>query len=83
MIAADVATYALIVACVITPIICLTLRGLFKVVIVGAGIEGLALAILFQRLLAPDVALTQAILGSALVAFVFFITVVKTRRREE
>ena len=81
--AADVVTYALIIACVVTPIICLLLKDLLKVVIVGAGIEGLALAILFQRLLAPDVALTQAILGSALVAFIFFITVVKTRRHEE
>ena len=76
-------TYALIIACIITPIISLALKGLYKVVIVGAGIEGLALAILFQRLLAPDVAITQAILGSALVAFIFFITVVKTRRREQ
>lgn len=80
---ADLTTYALIIACVVTPIICLLLKDLLKVVIVGAGIEGLALAILFQRLLAPDVALTQAILGSALVAFIFFITVVKTRRHEE
>ena len=80
---ADLVTYALIIACVVTPIICLLLKDLLKVVIVGAGIEGLALAILFQRLLAPDVALTQAILGSALVAFIFFITVVKTRRHEE
>lgn len=78
-----VAIYALIIACVITPIIALSLKGLLKVVIVGAGIEGISLAILFQYLLAPDVAITQAILGSALVAFVFFMTVVKTRRSEE
>lgn len=79
----DLITYALIITCVVTPIIALIPKDLLKAVIIGTGIEGLALAILFQRLLAPDVAITQAILGSALVAFVFFITVVKTRRYEE
>ena len=46
-------------------------------------IEGLAVAFLYQMLRAPDVGITQAILGAALLPGIFAITVYKTRREEE
>jgi energy-converting hydrogenase B subunit D len=47
------------------------------------GIPGASLAFLYQFLLAPDVALTQAIVGSAIVPVFFALAVLKTRRMEE
>jgi energy-converting hydrogenase B subunit D len=79
---ADLPIYALIVASVAIAILSLLPRDLYKAVIVGGGIEGLALTVLFMRLLTPDVAITQAILASALLPALMFITVYKTSRWE-
>jgi len=65
-----------------TAILALIPKDLMKAVIIGTGIEGLALAFLFQKLLAPDVALTQAILCSTIIPGLFAITVYKTQREE-
>ncbi len=78
----DLPIYALIFASVAIAILSLLPRDLYKAVIVGGGIEGLSLTVLFMRLLAPDVALTQAILASALIPALIFITVYKTSRWE-
>ncbi len=80
---ADLPVYALILASVIIAILSLLPRDLYKAVIVGGGIEGLSLSILFMRLLTPDVAITQAILASALLPALMFIAVYKTTRWEE
>jgi energy-converting hydrogenase B subunit D len=50
-------------------------------VIVGA--ESVALALIFHILLAPDLALTQAVVGTALLPGIIIIAVYKTRRTEE
>lgn len=44
------------------------------------GFSGGALAVLFQLLLAPDVALTQAIVGAAIVPVFLALAVKKTQR---
>lgn len=79
---ADVPVYALIIASVAIAILSLLPRDLYKVVIIGGGIEGMSLAVLFMRLLTPDVAITQAILASALLPAMMFIAVYKTNRWE-
>jgi energy-converting hydrogenase B subunit D len=79
---ADLPVYALIVTSVAIAILSLLPRDLYKAVIVGGGIEGMALAVLFMRLLTPDVAITQAILASALLPALMFIAVYKTDRWE-
>ncbi|MFH1403592.1 MAG: hydrogenase subunit MbhD domain-containing protein [Candidatus Altiarchaeota archaeon] len=75
--------YVLMFSAVIVAIASLLPKDLMKAVIIGTGIEGLALAFLFQKLLAPDVALTQAIICSTILPAIFVITVYKTRRFEE
>ncbi|MFC2162504.1 hydrogenase subunit MbhD domain-containing protein [Candidatus Altiarchaeota archaeon] len=75
--------YALMIAAIITAIASLYPKDLMKSVIIGTGIEGITLALLFHRLLAPDVALTQAIIASTILPAIFVITVYKTRRMEE
>jgi energy-converting hydrogenase B subunit D len=79
---ADLPVYALIIASVAIAILSLLPKDLYKAVIVGGGIEGLSLAVLFMRLLSPDVAITQAILASALLPALMFVAVYKTRRWE-
>ena len=58
-------------------------KDLLKAVIIGTGIEGLALAVLYQELLASDVALTQAVIASTVLPGVFALAVLKTQRWEE
>lgn len=74
--------YILMIIIVLGAIIALIQRDLLKAAIL-TGISGVSLAFLFQYLLAPDVALTQAIVGSAIVPVFIAITVLKTRKTEE
>jgi len=78
----DIPVYALLIASVAVAILSLLPKDLYKAVIVGGGIEGLSLAVLYQRLLAADVSITQAILASALLPALMFIAVYKTSRWE-
>jgi len=71
--------YALMIGAVVTAIAALLTKDLMKAVIIGTGIEGMAVAFLFQQLLAPDVALTQAIVSSTILPAVFVIVVYRTR----
>lgn len=80
---ADLPVYALLIASVAVAILSLLPKDLYKAVIVGGGIEGLSLAVLYQRLLAADVSITQAILASALLPALMFIAVYKTSRWEK
>lgn len=75
--------YVLMLAAVATAIASLYPKDLMKAVIIGTGIEGLALAALYQELLASDVALTQAVVAATVLPGIFAIAVYKTRRWEE
>ena len=61
-----VVMYALMIITVLSAILALIQKDLMKAAIL-TGFSGGALAVLFQLLLAPDVALTQAIVGAAIV----------------
>jgi energy-converting hydrogenase B subunit D len=74
--------YVLMIITVLGAIIALMQRDLLKAAIL-TGIPGISIAFLYQFLLAPDVALTQAIVGSAIVPVFFALAVLKTRRTEE
>lgn len=74
--------YIFMIVAVLGAVIALTQRDLLKAAIL-TGIAGVAIAFLFQFLLAPDVALTQAIVGTAIVPVFFALAVKKTRRMEE
>ena len=75
--------YVLMLSVVAVALMSLYPKDLLKAVIIGTGIEGLALAVLYQELLASDVALTQAVIASTVLPGVFALTVYKTRRLEE
>ena len=53
------------------------------VVIVALGIVGLIVAIYFYLLQAPDVAMTQAVVGISLAAAFYILGVRRTKRFEE
>ncbi|MGO9388041.1 MAG: DUF4040 domain-containing protein [Methanobacterium sp.] len=74
--------YVLMLTTVLGAVIALVQRDLLKAAIL-TGIPGASLAFLYQFLLAPDVALTQAIVGSAIVPVFFALAVLRTRRTEE
>jgi len=74
--------YVLMIITILGSILVLMQRDLLKAAIL-TGIPGAALAFLYQYLLAPDVALTQAIVGSAIIPVFFALAVYKTRRMEE
>ena len=74
--------YVLMLTTVLGAVIALIQRDLLKAAIL-TGIPGASLAFLYQFLLAPDVALTQAIVGSAIVPVFFALAGLRTRRMEE
>jgi energy-converting hydrogenase B subunit D len=49
----------------------------------SSGAESIALAFLFQALLAPDLGLTQALVATVLMPGIIIIGIFKTRRHEE
>lgn len=69
----------LMIITVLSAILALIQKDLIKAAIL-TGFSGGALAVLFQLLLAPDVALTQAIVGAAIVPVFLALTVKKTQR---
>lgn len=66
---------------IISAILALVQNDLLKAAIL-TGFAGGALAVLFQILLAPDVALTQAIVGAAIVPVFIALAVKKTQRED-
>ncbi len=74
--------YILMIVSVLGAVIALTQRDLLKAAIL-TGITGAAIAFLYQFLLAPDVALTQAIVGTAIIPVFIALAVKKTMRMEE
>jgi energy-converting hydrogenase B subunit D len=74
--------YLIMIIILLGAILALIQRDLLKAAIL-TGIPGASMAFLYQFLLAPDVALTQAIVGSAIIPVFFALAVYKTRRMEE
>lgn len=74
--------YLIMIIILLGAILALVQRDLLKAAIL-TGIPGASMALLYQFLLAPDVALTQAIVGSAIIPVFFALAVYKTRRMEE
>lgn len=64
---------------IVSAILALVQSDLLKAAIL-TGFSGGAIAVLFQILLAPDVALTQAIVSSAIIPVFIALAVKKTRR---
>ena len=64
---------------IVSAILALIQSDLLKAAIL-TGFSGGAIAVLFQILLAPDVALTQAIVSAAIVPVFIALAVKKTRR---
>ena len=73
--------YVLCIIIVLSAILALVQKDLLKTAIL-TGFSGGALAVLFQMLLAPDVALTQAIVGAAIIPVFIALAVMKTQREE-
>lgn len=66
---------------VLSAILALIQKDLLKTAIL-TGITGASVAVLFQVLLAPDVALTQAIVEGAIVPIFIALAVKKTQRSD-
>ena len=73
--------YVLMIIIVLGAILALVQNDLLKAAIL-TGFVGGAMAVLFQVLLAPDVALTQAIVGAAIVPVFIALAVKKTQRED-
>ncbi len=58
------------------------LRDLLSAVIVFAAYS-LIMAIVWQQLNAPDIAMTEAAMGAGITTLLFMVTISKTRRREQ
>ena len=71
----------LCIVMVLSAILALIQKDLLKAAIL-TGFSGGAMAVLFQVLLAPDVALTQAIVGAAIVPVFIALAVKKTQRED-
>ena len=66
---------------ILSAILALVQNDLLKTAIL-TGFSGGAMAVLFQVLLAPDVALTQAIVGAAIIPVFIALAVKKTQRED-
>ena len=75
-------SYVLMGISVVAAIAALVQKDLMKTVIM-VGAESVALALIYQVLLAPDIALTQALVGTTLLPAIIIIAIYKTRRTEE
>lgn len=69
---------ALYVFAVLGAIVCLIQKDLLKMAVL-TSVTGFAIAAIYQVLLAPDVALTQAVVGAAIVPTLVGLSVLKTR----
>lgn len=74
--------YILCIIIVLSAILALIQNDLLKAAVL-TGFSAGALALLFQMLLAPDVALTQAIVGAAIIPVFIALAVQKTQRSDE
>ena len=73
--------FVLMIIIILSAILALIQKDLLKAAIL-TGFSAGALAVLFQVLLAPDVALTQAIVGAAITPVFVALAVQKTQRED-
>ena len=73
--------FVLMIIIVLSAILALIQKDLLKTAIL-TGFSAGALALVFQILLAPDVALTQAIVGAAIIPVFIALAVKKTQRED-
>ncbi|MGD9164992.1 MAG: DUF4040 domain-containing protein [Chromatiales bacterium] len=71
-------TLLLALAAIITALVSICTKEL-PVAILAAGLVGLFASVLFVILAAPDVAMTQAAIGSGLTTFLFFFVLGRVR----
>ena len=69
---------ALYIFAILGAIVCLIQKDLLKMAVL-TSVSGFAVAAIYQLLLAPDVALTQAVVGAAIVPTLVALTILKTR----
>lgn len=74
--------YIIIIISVVSAIIALMQKDLLKAAIL-TGISGACIAYLYEILLAPDVALTQAIVGAAIIPVFLALAIQKTKRMDD
>lgn len=77
-----VMAYVMVVAITVGAIAALLQKDLLRAAFLS-GAESVALAFFFQALLAPDLGLTQAIVGTVLLPGIIILGIFKTRRTEE
>ncbi len=78
----NIIDYSILILIIMSYIGALIQKDLIKCVVL-TGLGGLGLAYIFSSLLAPDVALTEAILGGAVLPAFFAFTVKRTQRLDE
>lgn len=74
--------WILFIFAVLGAIVCVMQEDLLKMAVM-TSFTGFVLAALFQLLLAPDVALTQAVVGAAIVPTFVALTIMKTREKPQ
>lgn len=74
--------YVMVIAITVGAIAALLQKDLIRAAFLS-GAESVALAFFFQALLAPDLGLTQAIVGTVLLPGIIILGIFKTRRTEE
>ena len=70
--------FVLYILAILGAIVCLMQKDLLRMAIL-TSITGFMLAAIYQVLLAPDVALTQAVVGAAIIPTLVGLSVLKTR----
>lgn len=65
-----------------TALLAVWVRDLLAAVIIFS-VYSLIMALMWQRLQAPDLALTEAAVGAGVTTVLFVVTIFKTRRKEE
>ena len=77
-----VLNFIFIVLMVATALLAVFARDLLAAVIIFS-VYSLIMALMWQRLQAPDLALTEAAVGAGVTTVLFVVAIFKTRRREE
>lgn len=77
-----VIAYIMVVGITVGAVAALLQKDLLRAAFLS-GAESIALAFLFQALLAPDLGITQAIVGTVLLPGLIILAIFKTRRTEE
>ncbi|OED29989.1 DUF4040 domain-containing protein [Methanosphaera sp. WGK6] len=70
--------WVLYIFAILGAIVCLMQKDLLRMAVL-TSITGFVIAAIYQVLLAPDVALTQAVVGAAIVPTLVALTILKTR----